>query len=176
MTLPDYFNLPFRPGSMPATLLPSASCSLKHTASAPAPGCAKTQSRRASVECIAKRDRSSSFLKKSRLRASRQGEFDSIATRQRRVFARPGPEPDIRRAGAGKGICVQNCGSRSTRLSAQDDRLAARSRSTRSVTSRAIATEPSTSLSVSPLTIAKVISTYSLRPLLCRARVSVGRP
>src|SRR5439155_26699187 len=60
---------------------------------------------------------------------------------------------------------------RSTRLSVQDDRLAARSRSTRSVTSRAIETEPNTSLSVAPLTIANVISTYSLRPLLCRARV-----
>jgi len=46
-----------------------------------------------------------------------------------------------------------------------DARAAARSRSTRSVTSRAMATEPSTS-SASPLTIAKVISTYSLRPLL----------
>src|SRR5262249_49282686 len=52
--------------------------------------------------------------------------------------------------------------------------LAARSRSTRSVTSRATATAPSTSLS--PFTIAKLISTYSLRPLLCTARVSVGRP
>ena len=73
----------------------------------------------------------------------------------------------------GKGICVQNC---LARLNAQDDRLAARSRSTRSVTSRAIATEPITSPSTAPLTIAKVISTYSLRPLLCSARVSVGRP
>ena len=36
VTLPDYFNLPFRPEGMPATLLPSASCSLKHTVSAPA--------------------------------------------------------------------------------------------------------------------------------------------
>jgi hypothetical protein len=54
--------------------------------------------------------------------------------------------------------------------------LTARSRSTRSVTSRATATAPSTSCSVSPFTIAKDISTYSLRPLLCRARVSVGRP
>ena len=96
-----------------------------------------------------------------------------------RYFCHPGrikhvmPELDIRRAQAGKGICVQN---RLARLNAQDDRLAARSRSTRSVTSRAIATEPITSPSASPLTIAKVISTYSLRPLLCRARVSVGRP
>ncbi len=58
----------------------------------------------------------------------------------------------------------------------QDDRFAARSRSTRSVASRATATAPSTSVSVSPLTIAKDISTYSLCPLLCRARVSLGRP
>jgi hypothetical protein len=54
--------------------------------------------------------------------------------------------------------------------------LTARSRSTRSVTLRATATAPSTSFSMSPFTIAKAISTYSLRPLLCRARVSVGRP
>ena len=87
-----------------------------------------------------------------------------------------GPEPDIRRAYAGKRHLRSELRPRSTRHNAQDDRLAARSRSTRSVTSRAIATAPSTSLSVSPLTIAKVISTYSLRPLLWRARVSVGCP
>ena len=91
----------------------------------------------------------------------------------------PRPRDAIPRHSAclrGQVICAQNCGPRSTRLTAQDDRLAARSRSTCSVTSRAIATAPSTSFSVSPLTIAKVISTYSLRPLLCKARVSVGRP
>src|SRR3954452_2625115 len=33
--------------------------------------------------------------------------------------------------------------------------------------------KPNTSLSVSPLTIANVISTYSLRPLLCRERVEL---
>ena len=54
--------------------------------------------------------------------------------------------------------------------------VAARSRSTRAVTSRAMATEPRTSPSASPLTSAKVISTYSFRPLLCSARVNVGRP
>ena len=58
----------------------------------------------------------------------------------------------------------------------QDDRFAGRSRSTRSVTSRATATAPSTSLSAPPLISAKVISTSSLRPLLCSARVSVGLP
>lgn len=45
------------------------------------------------------------------------------------------------------------------RSGVHDDRLAARSRSTRSVTSRATATVPITSLPVSPFTIAKLIST-----------------
>ena len=35
VTLPDHFNLPFRSEGVPATLLPSASFSLKHTVSAP---------------------------------------------------------------------------------------------------------------------------------------------
>ena len=51
------------------------------------------------------------------------------------------PEPDIRRA-YGATASALELRPRSTRLSVQDDRLAARSRSTRSVTSRAIATEP----------------------------------
>src|SRR5262245_151769 len=50
---------------------------------------------------------------------------------------------------------------RSEHLAPQDDRLAARSRSTRSDTSRATAAAPSTPLSPSPLTSAKDISTYS---------------
>jgi hypothetical protein len=69
----------------------------------------------------------------------------------------------------------RSCSRRLLRAS-QDERAAARSRSMRSVTSLAMATEPSTSSSAPPLTIAKVISTYILRPLLCSARVSVGRP
>ena len=63
-------------------------------------------------------------------------------------------------------VLLRDDGFKMARPAQDDDLLAARSRSTRSVTSRAIATAPSTSLSVSPLTIAKVISTYSLRPLL----------
>src|SRR3954467_1438789 len=74
---------------------------------------------------------------------------------------------------AGHSACLRVQRHLPTRLNVQDDRLAARSRSTRSVTSRAIETEPDTSLSVSPLTIANVISTYSLRPLLCRERVEL---